>query len=291
VLNPNEFSAPLADQGAFSSHAGKVGQRTAKSGFLGKAVGSVHKNLKYWKDTFETDAYVTSILEKGYRIPVKMSKAERTTAYRERNNQSACNKMPFVRSEVARLLADGQIVESKTPVLCTNPLSVAFKVNTDGSIKKRLVIDLSRWVNGFITPDKFCMARFQEALAQSSKGDYQSVFDISKAYHHLRLDPESYNLVGFWVPDEDGKGERYYHYVGQALGRVMRPLLAYLSLRGISNMMYVDDGRTSAATKKRADNECCYYPHFFSRPGLRWLWRSRTNWEKQPSEKSILDSS
>jgi hypothetical protein len=81
VLNPNEFSAPLADQRAFSSHAGKVGQRTAKSGFLGKAVGSVHENLKYWKDTFEADAYITSILEKGYRILVKMSKAERTTAY------------------------------------------------------------------------------------------------------------------------------------------------------------------------------------------------------------------
>jgi hypothetical protein len=144
VLNPNKFSAPLADQGAFSSHAGNVGQKTAKSGFLGKAVGSVHENLKYWKDTFETDTYITSILEKGYRIPVKMSKAERTTAYRERNNQSARNEMPFVRSEVARLLADGQTVESKTPVLCTNPLSVAFKVNTDGSIKKRLVIDLSR---------------------------------------------------------------------------------------------------------------------------------------------------
>jgi hypothetical protein len=108
------------------------------------------------------------------------------------------------------------------------------------------------------------MARFQDALAQSSKGDYQSVFNVSKAYHHLRLDPESYDLVGLCVPDEDGKGERYYHYVvvvfglgpaGQGLGRVMRPLLAYLSLRGIRNMMYVNDGRTSAATLKRADND------------------------------------
>jgi hypothetical protein len=81
VLNSNEFSALLADQEAFSSHQGKVGQRTAKSGFLGKAVGSVHENLKYCKDTFEADAYVTSILEKGYRIPVKMLKAERTRAY------------------------------------------------------------------------------------------------------------------------------------------------------------------------------------------------------------------
>jgi hypothetical protein len=182
-----------------------------------------------------------------------------------------------VRSKVARLLADGLIVESKMPVLCTNPLSMAFKVNTDGSIKKRLVIYFSRWVNGFITPDKFCMARFQDALAQSSKGDYQSVFDISKAYHHLRLDPESYDLVGFCVPDEDGKGERYYHYVvvvfglgpaGQALGRVMRPLLAYLLLRGIRNMMYVDDGRTLAATKKRADNDYAVTIDVFQQAGF-----------------------
>jgi hypothetical protein len=88
---------------------------------------------------------------------------------------------------------------------------VAFKVNTDRSIKKILVIDLSHWVNGFITLDKFCMARFQDALAQSSKGDYQSIFDISKAYHHLRLDPKSFDLVGFCVPDEDGKGEMHFH--------------------------------------------------------------------------------
>jgi hypothetical protein len=60
-------------------------------------------------------------------------------------------------------------------------------------------------------------------------GLYQSVFDISKAYHHLRLHPSSYELVGFCVQDEDGK-ERFYHYivmafglgpVGQSLGRVM----------------------------------------------------------------------
>jgi hypothetical protein len=54
------------------------------------------------------------------------------------------------------------------------------------------------------------MAQFQEVLAQSSKGDYQSVFDILKAYHHLRLHPSSYELVGFYVQDEDGK-ERFYH--------------------------------------------------------------------------------
>jgi hypothetical protein len=263
VLSPKEFSTPRLTPGALSVsqvQAGNEGSTPAVPGFPGKAVGSVHDSLKYWKDTFEEDSYVTSILENGYQIPVNMSDTERTR-YREKNNQSARNEMPYVRAEVARLLADGQIVEVKTAPLCTNPLSVAFKVNMDGSIKKRLVIDLSRWVNGFVRPDSFKMAQFQDALAQSSKGDYQSVFDISKAYHHLRLHPSSYKLVGFCVQDEDGK-ERFYHYVvvvfglgpaGQALGRVMRPIMIYLAKCGIRNMMQVDDGRVGASSKQKAD--------------------------------------
>jgi hypothetical protein len=171
--------------------------------------------------------------------------------------------MDFVRSEVERLVADGQVIEVKAPVTCTNPLTVAFKVNSDGTIKRRLVIDLSQWVNPMIVPDKFRMSRFQDALAQSSRGDYQSVFDVSKAYHHIRLAPESYCLVGFCVEDKDKK-ERFYHFVvlvfglcpaSQILGRVMRPILIFLSLKGIRNIMYVDDGRTAAASKAQADKD------------------------------------
>jgi hypothetical protein len=205
---------------------------------------------------------VEAILKEGYKIPVKMTTAERSTRYRERNNQSAHENMDFVRKEVARLLADGQVVESILPPLCTNPLTVASKVNPDGTIEQRLVIDLSRWVNKFISPDRYTMERFQDALALSSRGDYQSLFDVSKAYHHLRLAPESYALICFCVVGEDGK-ERLYHFVvvvfglgpaGQALGRVMRPVLSFLSKMGIRNLMYVDYGFVVAATKALADS-------------------------------------
>jgi hypothetical protein len=82
-------------------------------------------------------------------------------------------------------------------------------------------------VNKFVVPDKYRMARFQDALAQTSPLDYQSTFDIKSAYHHLGLAPESYDLVGFCVENKQGV-EEYYHYVvvvfglgpaGQALGR------------------------------------------------------------------------
>jgi hypothetical protein len=156
---------------------------------------------------------VFNIIEHGYKIPVKMTPVERSQHYRERNNQSARNEMPFVRAEVACLVADGQVIAMEDVPLCCNPLSVAFKVNVDGSIKRRLVvIDLSRWVNKFIPASKYLMSKFQDVLVMTSPGDFQSVFDISKAYHHLRLAPESYELVGFCLPDEKGI-DRYYHFV------------------------------------------------------------------------------
>jgi hypothetical protein len=118
VFNPNEFSAPSAKPGAFSSLMGdKDGRPTEDSGFLGKAVGSVHTNLEYGEATFKDDPYVMSILRHGYKIPVKINDIERRTRYRERNNQSARNEMDFVRAEVSRLLEGGQAVECEKPPL------------------------------------------------------------------------------------------------------------------------------------------------------------------------------
>jgi hypothetical protein len=184
--------------------------------------------------------------------------------------------MPFVRSEFKSLVESGQVIQVDSAPRCTNPLSVAFKINSDGSIKKRLVIDLSRWVNEFIVPDRFKMARFQDALSQAAPGDFQSLYDISKAYHHLCLHPDSYELVGFCVVDEEGK-ERFYHYVvvvfglgpaGQLLGQMMRPILRKLSEMGIRNVMYVDDGWVLASTKVKADADYAIALFYFKRAGF-----------------------
>jgi hypothetical protein len=188
------------------------------------------------RQKFDKDKYVFNIIEHGYKIPVKMTPVETSQHYRERNNQSVRNEMPFVRADVARLVADGQVIAMENIPLCCNPLSVAFKVNMDGTIKRRLVIDLSRWVNKFIPASKYLMSKFQDALVMTSPGDFQSVFNIWKAYHYLRLAPESYELVGFCVPDEKGI-DWFYHFVvgvfglapaGQLLGRIMRPVLVFL---------------------------------------------------------------
>jgi hypothetical protein len=262
-LTPDEFSAPPAAPDAFPGQAAGGGQTAAAAGFLGRAVGSIHESKDFWKKTFEYDPYVWRILEEGYKIPVKMTAEEKATRYREKNNKSARDNIDFVRQEVNRLVKSGQVIKVKEAPQILNPLSVAYKINADGTYKARLVTDLSRWVNKFVIPDRYRMARLQDALAQSSKGDYQNVFDITKAYHHIRLHPESYDLVGFCVESPEGV-EEFYHYVvlvfglgpaGQALGRVKRPVLSFLSLEGVCSTMYVDDGRTLAGSKEKGDKD------------------------------------
>jgi hypothetical protein len=71
------------------------------------------------------------------------------------------------------------------------------------------------------------------------------VYDISKAYHLVRLHPDSYQLVGFCIEDENGKVEFYLYVVmvfglgpaGQVLGRVMRPILRFLTNAGVRNII------------------------------------------------------
>jgi hypothetical protein len=120
------------------------------------------------------------------------------------------------------------------------------------------------------------MTRFQDALAQLSRGDFQSVYDISKAYHHVRLHPDSYQLVGFCVEDENRK-EEFYHYVvmvfglgpaGQVLGRVMRPIPRFLTNAGVRNIVYVDDGRVAASDKSKADADYRLTIATFMKAGL-----------------------
>jgi hypothetical protein len=102
----NEFSAPPAEKDAFPGRTAAGHAPLPDSGFLGRAVGSVHEptSVKFWKETFERDIYVENILRLRYKIPVKMSVEEATKKYRERNNKSARDEMPFIRSQVKRLV-------------------------------------------------------------------------------------------------------------------------------------------------------------------------------------------
>jgi hypothetical protein len=223
----------------------------------GKTVGRIHESIDYWFENFPTDSYVLDILRNGYEIPVNWELIP--DSYEESDNKSARDHYAFVCEETDRLLVNGQIVEWPCRPRCVNPLTVAKKRKEDGTLKLRLVLDLSRCVNLAIADDKFRMATIQDALNGTRQGDFQLTFDLKSAFHHLALHPSYYELMGFKI-NRDGK-VRYFVFTvlvfgmkvsSQALGRMLKPLCTYLTQNGVPIVLYVDDGRVVGPTKAEA---------------------------------------
>ena len=72
---------------------------------------------------------------------------------------------------------------SKEEVSCINPLTVA--INDQG--KKRLCIDLSRYVIEFTEARKFRIESTMQFLQVVQPGDYMFCFDLKAAYHQVPM--------------------------------------------------------------------------------------------------------
>jgi hypothetical protein len=157
------------------------------------------KCSSFWEKKLEADNYVMNIVKEGYRIPVYPGTD--IIPYPERNNCSARTEEEFVTSEVNRLVQAGLVQKSVVRPLCVNPLPVAFKRKMDGTWKHQLVLDLSRHVNPLVYDDCSRLTTFGDCLSQTLPGDFQFVFDLEAAYHHVRVHPDSYKYLGFsWGP-------------------------------------------------------------------------------------------
>jgi hypothetical protein len=236
----------------------EVEQADASAKYLGKPVGRIHECLEYWRDNFEHDGYAMRVVREGFRIPVRW--AELPKVYEEPDNQSALKNYDFVLRETERLVQEGQVVLWPHKPRFTNPLTVAVNNRPDGSVKLRMVLDLSRGVNPAIPEDRYKMATLQDALDGTRRGDYQLTFDLKSAFHHLKLHPSCYELMGFAVTGAD-KVKKYYCYVvlvfglcvaAQALGRLLKPLCKFLASNGVPLVLYIDDGRVTGPTKEEA---------------------------------------
>jgi hypothetical protein len=225
---------------------------------LGEAVGFVHERMDFWKNNLEEDVYAEGVLKDRYKIPVDWKK--KSAVYQEEDNKSASENYSFVREEVKRLVESGQVVRWPKRPRCKNPLTVALKRKEDGTFKKRLVLDLSRCVNLAIEDNSYKMTTLRNALYSTREGDFQFLFDLKSVYHHLRLNPVCYELMGFKVMNEDGTYKFYVYVVlvfglkvaAQVLGRLLKPVMSYLRQNGVPVDLYIDDGRTTSPSKKEA---------------------------------------
>jgi len=123
------------------------------------------------------------------------------------------------------------------------------------TLKKRLVLDLSREVNKCIPGEKTKLADLSVSEQLIEEGDFMTVFDLRNMFFHVRLHPNMYRYFGFALPNEEG-GEDYYVLKVLVYGckpavnivtKLLQPVTAFWHSLGIKQSIYVDNGRVVAA--------------------------------------------
>lgn len=164
--------------------------------------------------------------------------------------------MEFVRQEVTKLAASGvvQLVDYQPTIV--SPLTVAS--NSAG--KLRLCLDLSRSVNQFIDLPKVVLADLKVALKLTDPNDWQAVYDLSSAYHHIKMLDKHTKFLGAAFEKPDGSTQFFIFKflpfgVSSAvhvMTKIMKPVSAYIAQKGIKHTIYLDDGRVIASSKFKA---------------------------------------
>ena len=116
--------------------------------------GRLRNHIDFWREELQAPAYVLSIIESGYVLPLKSE----PTHFVKKNQVSAIKHSKFVQHSIKELLATKCIKEvPEVPHVC-NPLSVV--VNSGG--KKRLVINLRQKLQLYVVylSRLICLARF-----------------------------------------------------------------------------------------------------------------------------------
>ena len=220
--------------------------------------GNIHRpEFRSFWESLRPDAYVMSIIRNGYKIPFRDGVVPH--AYRERNNRSALNNMPYLQEHVESLVLDTTVSEVFTQPLCCNPLTVASRY-VNGLLKLRMCIDLSRYINLLLKKEAVVLPGLEKALKLLLPGDFQATFDLKSAFHHVLIHPDDRKYLGFSIPGPSGQ-DRFFVFrvlpfglasAVQLLARLTKPICIFLAAEGIRLSIYIDDGWILALLRELA---------------------------------------
>ena len=150
--------------------------------------GTLGRHLQAWEEAGACK-FVMNVIKEGFRLNIK----EVPGFYEEKNNQSFEREKVFGVEAIKKLVKMKVLKEvSKEEVSCVNPLTVA--INDQG--KKRLCIDLSRYVNEFTEAKKFKIESTMQFLLVVQPGDY--MFCSTLRLLIIRC-PCLRSIGGFWA--------------------------------------------------------------------------------------------
>ena len=219
--------------------------------------GSIHKQEKraFWRDELKADNYILDMLEHGYKLPFR--EGQLPQRYQEKNNKSAMKHSGFAIKEAEKWASKKVVKEVKEKPWCISPLTVAERQIGEQE-KLRLCLDLSRYINKLLKKEAVKLAGLEVCTQALLPGDFIATYDLSSAFHHIKIHESHQKYLGFALPEErDGDPERYFIFLVMPFGlasavkcitRVTKPLCCYLASRGIRHSIYIDDGNALART-------------------------------------------
>ena len=224
--------------------------------------GSIHgqDQIRYWKEHLKASNWVIEVLEQGYTLPFEKYPE---CSYEEDNNQSAKNDMAFIRDTVKKWEQQGVVQFVQDRPAAVSPLTVATRVMEDGSEKKRLCFDGSRFINPRLQKQKVNLAHLQSALEITEKGDWQAVYDLTNAFFHIRIWPGHRKFLGASFEQENGQKQYFQFQVlpfgvataVHAITKIFKPMQSHFGQLGIRHSIYIDDGRVVSETKEQAQSD------------------------------------
>ena len=154
-------------------------------------------------------------------------------------------------------------------------MGLVTKEQEDGSLKHRLVLDLSRHVNSCIELPHVRLSHLDRALEITEQGDLQLIFDLVSAYYHIKIEETQQKFLGAAFQNSDGS-TMYIQYAHLPFGlasavhvitKIWKPLSRYLSAQGIRNSIYIDDGRILAKSAKEMTEKGAFAYETISKAG------------------------
>jgi len=236
--------------------------------------GMIHEKeaREYWRDNLKAPDMIMSILTEGYKLPfIEIPSYD----YEEENNRSARDNKEFVRETIEAWQRQGVIQFVSQKPRAVSPLSVAIRKCPDGSLKRRLCWDGSRFMNKKIKKEKVNLAHLQTALEITEAGDWQCKYDLSNAYFHIKIHEEHRTFLGACLYQENGK-KQYFQFNFLPFGlasavhvmtKIMKPLQAYFGKLGIRHSIFIDDGRVVAGSREQAQEDYKTVLEVLSRSG------------------------
>jgi len=222
-------------------------------------LGRLRAHRAYWLATMhqigDFDACTLSVIDTGYRLAWDPKTGPPPSCWLY-NHPSAKDHATFVSEKVAEGVSLGTMQPCKHQALpCILPLGIACN-----SAGKRLLIWDGRHVNQYLPKHAFRMETLQrERRALFERVRWGGTCDLSSAYHHVEMHPDSMPFLGFeWA------GE-FYRFSVLPFGLCTAPWLftklishcaRFLCSPGMSLgiLSYLDDMAFGACTASEALN-------------------------------------